>query len=359
MKLPIRPDPAPCRACPLHKEGCRTNCVPGRGEKGGVMIVGEAPGETEDLQGKPFVGESGKILDALIADSGMNAYPVFITNVARCRPLNNRTPKLKAEARVCSDLYLSQEIKAVKPKLIICLGATAMKTMTGAANIWKQLGRRLESNYAPKTPVVVTLHPANLLRPTRPHVSVENALERSFEQAVDMMNGVVAEIPRFFELETPRRNQPVGFDLEGSHLYPERRDFYVTLGSVAWADGAVMTFTHEDPDYLERYADALCQASHLIVHNGLYDYRALKAVLSPKLYRKVLRVPRVDTMLYAGLKYPGSPLSLETLVMTMLNFPAWKRPEQDFGTVSKGLISYNQFDSWVLHPLARGLGWRP
>ena len=112
-----------CKKCPLHKG--RTNAVPGEGNpKSKIMFLGEAPGKQEDLQGKPFVGQAGKFLDELLKLANLSRENVFITNVVKCRPPENRDP-LPEEIQTCLP-YLKEQIKLIKPTLIVTLGRHAM-----------------------------------------------------------------------------------------------------------------------------------------------------------------------------------------------------------------------------------------
>ncbi len=114
---------ANCRLCGLC-EG-RTNVVPGDGSwDADVFFVGEGPGRDEDLQGKPFVGAAGRLLTEMIESIGMSRDEVFITNVVKCRPPSNRDP-LPDEVRSCRP-YLDEQIKIIKPKLIVTLGRHSM-----------------------------------------------------------------------------------------------------------------------------------------------------------------------------------------------------------------------------------------
>lgn len=115
-----------CKKCGLC-EG-RNNIVPGDGSiNAQVVFVGEGPGKDEDLQGKPFVGQAGKFLSELLAGIGINRPDVYITNVVKCRPPNNRDPQ-EDEIKTCIP-YLRDQIKLIKPKLICTLGKHALKTM--------------------------------------------------------------------------------------------------------------------------------------------------------------------------------------------------------------------------------------
>lgn len=113
-----------CVKCPLHKN--RKNAVPGAGNpEAEVLLIGEGPGQNEDLEGLPFVGEAGKFLDELLAAAKLKRDKVFITNVVKCRPPNNRDP-LDEEVRVCTTAYLFDQLKLIKPKLIVTLGRHSM-----------------------------------------------------------------------------------------------------------------------------------------------------------------------------------------------------------------------------------------
>lgn len=113
-----------CSKCALNKS--RKNAVPGTGNLNSeILLIGEGPGQNEDLQGLPFVGEAGKFLDELLDAAKLKREDVFITNVVKCRPPNNRDP-LDEEVRVCTTSYLFDQIKLIKPKLIVTLGRHSM-----------------------------------------------------------------------------------------------------------------------------------------------------------------------------------------------------------------------------------------
>lgn len=111
-----------CEKCPLSKS--RTNAVPGEGNlRAKVFFVGEAPGSSEDVAGRPFVGAAGKFLEELFDQIGLKRKNVFITNIVKCRPPKNRKPH-QPEVQTCTP-YLMRQIKIIKPRLIIALGSTA------------------------------------------------------------------------------------------------------------------------------------------------------------------------------------------------------------------------------------------
>ena len=156
----IDADIAACTACPL----CRTRkrSVPGVGDReADWLFVGEGPGAEEDAKGEPFVGQAGKLLDSMLAALGMKrGEGVYIANVVKCRPPNNRTPE-PGEAEACRP-YLERQIALLRPKLIVALGKSAASLLLKTdASIASLRGRR--HRYG-DTPLVVTYHPAYLLR---------------------------------------------------------------------------------------------------------------------------------------------------------------------------------------------------
>lgn len=149
-----------CKLCELHKE--RKNAVPGEGDPmAQVVFVGEAPGYEEDKKGRPFVGRSGVLLTSKIKEFiGLDRADVFITNVVRCRPPQNRTPD-KVEMEKCTP-YLFEEIDVIDPRLVVALGAPAAKVLLMRdEKITEMRGNFYRrGNYT----VFVTFHPAYVLR---------------------------------------------------------------------------------------------------------------------------------------------------------------------------------------------------
>jgi uracil-DNA glycosylase len=155
----IREDIGNCIRCPLH-EG-RTQIVHSTGNtKARLMFIGEAPGADEDAQGKPFVGRAGQLLTKIIEAIGMKREDVFIGNVNRCRPPQNRTPTT-AEAHTCKP-FLLREIAIVQPEVIVVLGNTAMKNLLDTKEGITKIRGQFQ-NYK-GIQVMPTFHPAYLLR---------------------------------------------------------------------------------------------------------------------------------------------------------------------------------------------------
>jgi uracil-DNA glycosylase len=150
---------ATCTKCDLCQT--RTQTVFGTGNKqADWMLIGEAPGQTEDEQGKPFVGKAGQLLTEMLRAVGLIRDEVFITNILKCRPPNNRDPKLE-EAASCSE-YLRRQQTLIKPKIILAVGRIAAQTLLKTdAPLSKLRGKVHDLD---GTPLVVVYHPAYLLR---------------------------------------------------------------------------------------------------------------------------------------------------------------------------------------------------
>ena len=117
-----------CTKCELHKS--RTKAVPGEGPYDArIMFVGEGPGQNEDEQGRPFVGAAGKFLTELLESIGLKRSDVFITNIVKCRPPNNRAPR-KSEIEACNP-YLQSQIRLINPRIVCALGTPAITTLMG------------------------------------------------------------------------------------------------------------------------------------------------------------------------------------------------------------------------------------
>ena len=150
-----------CTKCGLHRG--RTQTVFGVGsETANLLIVGEAPGAEEDRQGEPFVGRAGQLLNAMLAAIHLARGDVYIANILKCRPPNNRDPK-SDEAATCTP-YLQRQIELLQPRVILALGRIAAQWLLQSdAPIGRLRGRRFEYGSA-GTPLVVSYHPAYLLR---------------------------------------------------------------------------------------------------------------------------------------------------------------------------------------------------
>jgi DNA polymerase len=163
----VRAMAAGCKACDLYKRGTQT--VFGDGPKRArVMMVGEQPGDAEDIAGHPFVGPAGKLLDRALEEAGIDRRIVYVTNVVKhfkWEPRGKRRIHAKPNAGEISACrpWLETEIALVKPRVLVCLGATAAQALLGKSfKVSRQRGQFVESSLAPL--VTATVHPSSILR---------------------------------------------------------------------------------------------------------------------------------------------------------------------------------------------------
>ena len=150
----LREQVSECTKCNLSKT--RTNAVPGKGNfHSDVVFIGEAPGRNEDNKGEPFIGAAGKKLSLALETAGIKREEVYITNVVKCRPPNNRIPNAE-EKKICND-YLDKEISIIKPKIICILGNTAFNSLLGGSEITKFRGKTIQRE---GQIYFLTIHPA-------------------------------------------------------------------------------------------------------------------------------------------------------------------------------------------------------
>jgi DNA polymerase len=163
-----------CKKCPLHKS--RTNAVPGQGpENPQIFLLGEAPGKMEDLLGLPFVGRSGKYLDQMLKNIELLRTDIYITSSVKCRPPENRKP-LPNELEICKRNWLDKQLEILNPKLVVLLGKTALKQITGRTEnlldchgeVFKQQGRKY----------LITFHPASAMR----FAKIEKPMKQDFRK---------------------------------------------------------------------------------------------------------------------------------------------------------------------------------
>jgi DNA polymerase len=152
---------AGCTRCELHRT--RTTTVFGVGDPGARwLVIGEAPGAEEDRQGEPFVGRAGQLLDAMLKAIGLARGQVFITNILKCRPPNNRDPHA-GEAAACAP-YLQRQIELIGPSLILAVGRVAAQQLLHSEQPIGKLRGRVHHYGEAGIPLVATYHPAYLLR---------------------------------------------------------------------------------------------------------------------------------------------------------------------------------------------------
>lgn len=158
---PLQQQAMSCVACGLHKT--RTHVVFGVGNRNAdLLIVGEAPGAQEDQQGEPFVGQAGQLLNKMLLAIGLPREQVYIANILKCRPPGNRDPDPE-EVHLCTP-FLTQQIALIKPKLILALGRIASHFLLNTETPMSKLRGQTFSYGEQQVPLIVTYHPAYLLR---------------------------------------------------------------------------------------------------------------------------------------------------------------------------------------------------
>ena len=176
-----------CTKCDLCKT--RTNAVPGKGSfKSDVIFVGEAPGRNEDKNGEPFVGVAGKKLSIALEEAGISRDVVYITNIVKCRPPNNRVPNTN-ERNTCQE-YLKQEISIINPKIICILGNTAFNSILGGSEITKFRGKIVRKD---NQLYFLTIHPAATIYNQKLIDVLKNDIAKLFDLIRELKNN--KEVP--------------------------------------------------------------------------------------------------------------------------------------------------------------------
>jgi len=171
-----------CTKCELCKT--RTNAVPGKGNfQSDVIFVGEAPGRNEDKHGEPFVGVAGKKLSIALEEAGISRDEVYITNIVKCRPPNNRVPNT-SERNTCQE-YLKQEISIIKPKIICILGNTAFNSILGGSEITKFRGKVVRKD---NQLYFLTIHPAATIYNQKLIDVLKNDIVKLFDLISELKN---------------------------------------------------------------------------------------------------------------------------------------------------------------------------
>ena len=192
----LRREAAVCTRCPLFERATRT--VFGEGAAGGLVLVGEQPGDVEDRQGRPFVGPAGRLLRALLDEAGVPEDRVYVTNAVKhfkWRPAGKRRIHQKpswSEVSACGH-WLALELETVRPALVVCLGATAAQAFFGrTARVGALRGQQLELEGG--VPALVTMHPSAVLR----------ADDRREARRAELLEGLV-RARELLERVAPRR----------------------------------------------------------------------------------------------------------------------------------------------------------
>jgi DNA polymerase len=191
-----------CKKCGLWED--RNNYAFGEGDPNAeIVFVGEAPGREEDKRGKPFIGSAGKVLSKTLEKAGLKRKDVYITNILKCRPPNNRDP-LPEEVKSCSP-YLIRQIESIRPKVIVCLGKHASSFILELfgldfSSISRDRGRVYKlSKWGLDLFVVPTYHPAATLYRVQLKESFENDIRKIAEMLTSHRNSRNTTLDQFFD----------------------------------------------------------------------------------------------------------------------------------------------------------------
>ena len=187
-----------CTKCDLHKT--RKKAVPGEGPlQAEIMFIGEGPGFHENEQGRPFVGASGKFLDELLAQAGVTRADVWITNVVKCRPPNNRDP-LPDEIEICTSNYLDHQIEIVSPSIIVTLGRFSMSKFFKGDKI-SQIHGQMQKVY--DRFVIAMFHPAAALH----QAALKPAIMADFARLPELLKEARAALGKSAPAEKPQKQK--------------------------------------------------------------------------------------------------------------------------------------------------------
>lgn len=320
-----------CELCPLH-EHAEYVCLMGSGPKNAdVMVIGEAPGAREDEEHRAFVGPAGKLLDELLSQAGLTRDDCYITNVAKCRPPENRTPELR-ELKICASEYLSKEIAAVEPRFILLLGNSALRGMVGRSGITKYRGTTFPLG---ATTAMAAFHPAYALRNPKHLVALQADFKRfgrlvrgepDPEAAATKVKIVKTKKHLLWLKRQLAKAEVISYDIETTGLEEWHDDSRIVSISFSWAQGqaVVVPLWHHASPWERSWKSVLLglkpelerEDAKYIAHNGKFDCRWLArfGVFVPQTF---------DTMLAAHLLDENRPKGLKPLSQVLLGVSAY------------------------------------
>lgn len=331
----MKPNPD-CQSCELHK-GAKTVCLWGEGpKKARVMVVGEAPGRMEDESGRPFVGDSGKVLREELARVGIKPEEVYITNTVKCRPPDNAKPKA-GQIKACKQ-YLDAEIAAVKPEYIITLGAVPTKLLLKKAKITEVHGQVIEM---PGFKGMACFHPAyTLYDPSKLPV-----LKKDFQRIANEVRGIKnkKEIFKWRQINDENLSEFFedldncewfSFDTETSSLDWFRPGEYISCLNMAFDNGGstwvlplhmpfspYLNKTKRQQFIISMIASRLRKKKKKgVAHNGKYDNHWLDAIYG------VTFPLDFDTMLASHCIDENRSHALDSLATQYLDAPFYDIP---------------------------------
>lgn len=333
-----------------------------------LVIVGEAPGWNEDREGVPFVGKAGQLLDRYLADAGIDRREVFVTNVNRCRPPENRTPT-RTEQKACRP-YLDAELDLVKPEVVLLLGNSALTGVLGKSGILKHRGAAIERDGRAYLP---TVHPAAVLRDP----SYEQHLRADIEAAKRLLDGTnkppvtTVHIVRTSEqlrdlLDLLKAVEtPIAFDVETDRLEWWQPAGRLDTVAFAWAVGEAWVVPLEHPEQYWPDESASFRRAHFPIEgDSTTGYKGLRVALKGKRLighnvkfdlhwlrsRGVTGYAHFDTLLAAHLLDENSPHGLKQLARRYLGADAYEKDisfstDPDKVTPLDALAEYNGKDA--------------
>jgi len=322
-----------CTQCILHKTADHVG-LKGQGPVPcPIMLIGEAPGYREDEVGKPFQGKAGRLLEECLAEAGLDRRDLYITNAVHCRPPDNRTPT-RAEISACKPL-LQAELQEVKPKYVLLLGATALKSVLNKGGVTKSRGQIVEKdgvNY------FITLHPAALFRQPQLIPSFKADLQRfalltrGELESEDQLHWTLVNTPGKLRecLRSLISAKVVSYDLETSGTDPLEADARIyCIGLAQECKQWIIPLDYpgspfRKPSVQQKVVASLLkvlQGKKLIAQNGKFDNKWLKALFgeAPK--------QTFDTMLAAYLLDENMPHGLKPLSALYFNAPDYDIPQ--------------------------------
>ncbi len=320
-----------CTRCPLAEQGL-SNCIGGEGS-GSVLLVGQNPGAEEDLAERPFVGASGRLLYAILQDAGFSREQVRVTNAVRCRTPKNIEPD-GVHIGACR-IHLIEEVQAVKPAVIVALGATALRALTGLSGVLTKRGQTypLLLEFGLPIEVLSTFHPAYVLRNPAARATVVSDLRR--------LHAPSATPTAYTSAWSGVPPAVIAYDIE---TYDEEGNITENMTQIALADGVerIPLVSHSRKGVGQIVHALRDYRGVLVSHNG-WAFDDLKTGL----------YSTYDTMALGYLLDETQSLALESLCVKYLGVPGWKESRGTAHLGSEELRAYNARDAEMTLALFR------
>ena len=332
-----------CTSCAL-REGCK-GPVPAKPGRGGVMLVGEAPGKNEDETGVPFTGQAGEYLNSLLESAGLSRDLVTISNTVKCRPKSNRTPTVE-EAQYCASRWLDLEISAFQPQIVVPMGRVAIEYLTGQTNVEHVHGIPFEKDGATILPVY---HPAAGFYDTR----LMRHIQHDFETLGKLVRGEQVVVPQdeypepvYVEMTSDKYFDKVAaWDTEtvDDELWSFQASdtpgtgYFMKAGEWAMAPGYQGAVVHNylfDAKYLElpgNTDDTMLMAYLLGLPQGLKELAWRLCGMEMESYQETIGGHRKDK----AMAYLEDAVNLEVPDPPLLENTSWSKKENRLLTSSK------------------------